>query len=159
MRRLPKDVATAAEVGGPMSQSSAAAAPQHTLQSESTEDGTDASRPTSTSHGSSSTATPSSGNSEGSLQYPPRPLRQGRHCELLNEDLSIFRRAQIQVCMPEEPFDEDLLGDYDVKVIFLSEGDDHVQMTTFRWPLLRVRLEGGRYLSDIVQWLSNNVIS
>jgi hypothetical protein len=61
--------------------------------------------------------------------------------------------------MPEEPFDEDPLGDYDVGVIFLSEGEDHVQMTTFRWPLLRVRLEVGRYLSDIVQWLSNNAIS
>jgi hypothetical protein len=61
--------------------------------------------------------------------------------------------------MPEEPFDEDPLGDYDVGVIFLSEGEDHVQMTTFRWPLLRVRLEGGRYLSDIVQWLSDNAIS
>jgi hypothetical protein len=70
-----------------------------------------------------------------------------------------FGRAQIQVCMPEEPFDEDPLGDYDVGVIFLSEGDDHVQMTTFRWSLLRVRLKRGRYLSDIVQWLSDNVIS
>jgi hypothetical protein len=61
--------------------------------------------------------------------------------------------------MPEEPFDEDPLGDYDVGVIFLSEGEDHIQMTTFRWPLLRVRLEGGRYLSDIVQWLLDNAIS
>jgi len=58
--------------------------------------------------------------------------------------------------MPEEPCDEDPLGDHDVGVIFLSEGNDHLQMTTFRWPLLRVRLEGGRYLSDIVQWLSDN---
>jgi hypothetical protein len=61
--------------------------------------------------------------------------------------------------MPEESFDEDPLGDFDVGVIFLLEGDDHIQMTTFRWPLLRVRLEGGRYLSDIVQWLSDNAIS
>jgi hypothetical protein len=61
--------------------------------------------------------------------------------------------------MPEEPFDEDPLGDYDVGIIFLSEGEDHVQMTTFQWPLLRVRLEGARYLSDIVQWLLDNAIS
>jgi hypothetical protein len=67
MRRSPKDVATAAEVGGPPTESSAAAVPRRTLQSESTEDGTDASRPTSASHGSGSTAVPSSGNSEGSL--------------------------------------------------------------------------------------------
>jgi hypothetical protein len=40
--------------------------------------------------------------------------------------------------MPEESFDEDPLGDYDVGVIFLSKG---------------------RYLSDIVQWLSDNAIS
>jgi hypothetical protein len=52
--------------------------------------------------------------------------------------------------MPEEPFDEDPLGDYDVGVIFLSEGKDHVQTTTFRWPLLRVRLEGGRYRVVVV---------
>jgi hypothetical protein len=159
MRRSPKDVATAAEVGGPPTQSSAAAAPRRTLQSENTEDGTDANRPTSASHGSGSTAAPSSGNSKGSLQYPPRPLWRGRHCELLNEDLSVFGRAQIQGCMPEEPFDEDPLGDYDVGIIFLSEGEDHVQMTTFQWPLLRVRLEGARYLSDIVQWLLDNAIS
>jgi hypothetical protein len=150
MRRSPKDVATAAEVGGLSTESSAAAVPRRTLQSEGTEDGTDASRLTSASHGSGNTAVPSSGNSEGSLQYPPRPLWRGRHCELLNEDLSVFRRAQIQGYMPKEPFDEDPLRDYDVGVIFLSEGEDHVQMMTFRWPLLRVRLEGGRYLSDIV---------
>jgi hypothetical protein len=53
--------------------------------------------------------------------------------------------------MLKEPFDEDPLRDYDVRVIFLSEGEDHIQMTTFRWPLLRVRLERGQYLSDIVQ--------
>jgi hypothetical protein len=101
-------------------------APRRTLQSESTEDSTNASRPTFASHGSGSTAAPSSGNSEGSLQYLPRPLWRGRHCELLNEDLSVFGRAQIQGCMLEEPFDEDPLGDYDVGVIFLLEGEDHV---------------------------------
>jgi hypothetical protein len=40
--------------------------------------------------------------------------------------LSVFGRAQIQGCMLEEPFDEDPLGDYDVGVIFLLEGEDHV---------------------------------
>jgi hypothetical protein len=84
MRRSPKDVTTAAEIGGPPSQSSAAAAPQRILQSESTEDGTDASRPTCMSHGSGSAAALSIGNFEGSLQYLPRPLWQGRRCELLN---------------------------------------------------------------------------
>jgi hypothetical protein len=56
MRRSSKDVVTVAEVGGPPTQSSAAAAPRRTLQFKSTEDGTDASRPTSASHGSGSTA-------------------------------------------------------------------------------------------------------
>jgi hypothetical protein len=32
-------------------------------------------------------------------------------------------------------------------------------MTTFRWPLIRVRLEESQYLSDIVQWMSENVVS
>lgn len=78
------------------------------------------------SHGNGSTTAPSLRNSEGSLQYLPRPLWRGRYYELLNEDLLVFRRAQIQVYMPEEPFDEDPLEDYDFRVIFLLEGDDHV---------------------------------
>jgi hypothetical protein len=59
----------------------------------------------------------STGISVGSLQYPPRLLCRGRHYELLNKDLSFFGRAEIQVCMPEESFDKDLLGDYDIMVI------------------------------------------
>ena len=125
MRRSVKDVATAAEVINSPSQSSAAVPLQHTVQSESIEDITNASRSTITFHGSGTT-TLSTWNSEGSLQYPRQSLWQGRHCKLLNEDLSVFRKAQIQVCMLEEPFDEDPLGDYDVGVIFMSEGDDHV---------------------------------
>ena len=54
------------------------------------------------------------------------------------------------VCLPDEPFDEENLGDTDVGVLFLSDGD--LQMTSFRWPLAQVRLEGGRLLSEIVTW-------
>ena len=54
------------------------------------------------------------------------------------------------VCLPDEPFDEENLGDTNVGVLFLSDGD--LQMTSFRWPLAQVRLDGGRLLSEIVTW-------
>ena len=69
-------------------------------------------------------------------------------CNLLNDDLSLFRKAKILVCLPDEPFDEENLGDTDAGVLFLSKED--LQMTSFRWPLRQVRLEGGRLLSEIV---------
>lgn len=157
--RSSQNVRTAAAVGGPPSLNSTAAPPRRTVESDTIGGGIEGCRGTTTSHGNGSTPAPSGERSDVAAEYPRRPLWRGRHCELLNEDLSVFGRARIQVCMPEEPCDEDPLGDHDVGVIFLSEGGDHLQMTTFRWPLVRVRLEGGRYLSDIVQWLSDNSIS
>ena len=58
------------------------------------------------------------------------------------------------VCLPDEPFDEENLGDIDVGVLFLSDGD--LQMTSFSWPLAQVRLDGGRLLSEIVTWCSEH---
>ena len=68
--------------------------------------------------------------------------------------MSFFGRAKIVVCLPDEPFDEENLGDTDAGVLFLSDGD--LQMTSFRWPLAQVCLEGGRLLSDIVTWCSEH---
>ena len=79
---------------------------------------------------------------------PDRPLWRGRICDLLNDDLSFFGKAKILVCLPDEPFDEENLEDTDVGVLFLSDGD--LQMTSIRWPLGQVSLEGGRLLSEIV---------
>jgi hypothetical protein len=39
--------------------------------------------------------------------------------------------AFIQVCLTEEPFDEDVLGDIDVGVMYAFENND-LQMTTMR---------------------------
>ena len=83
-----------------------------------------------------------------------RPLWRGRICYLLNDDLSILGKAKIVVCLPNEPFDEENLGDTNAGVLFLSDGD--LQMTSFRWPLAQVRLEGGRLLSEIVTWCSEH---
>ena len=85
---------------------------------------------------------------------PDRPHWRGRKCDLLNNDKSFFGRAKIVVCLPDEPFDEENLGDTDAGVLFLSDGD--FQMTSFRWPLAQVRLEGGRLLSEIVIWCSEH---
>ena len=54
---------------------------------------------------------------------PDRPLWRGRIYDLLNDDLSFFGKAKILVCLPDEPFDEENLGDTNVGVLFLSDGD------------------------------------
>ena len=58
------------------------------------------------------------------------------------------------VCFLDEPFDEENLGNTDVGVLFLSDGD--LQMTSFCWPLAQVRLDGVRLLSEIVTWCSEH---
>ena len=80
---------------------------------------------------------------ESTNANPDRPLWRGRICDLLNDDLSFFEKAKILVCLPDEPFDEENLGDTDAGVLFLSDGD--LQMTSFRWPLGQVRFEGGDF--------------
>jgi hypothetical protein len=40
-------------------------------------------------------------------------------------------RAFIQVCLLDEPFDEDVLGDTDMGVMYVSENND-LLMTTMR---------------------------
>ena len=87
-------------------------------------------------------------------EYPDQPLWRGRIFDLLNDDLSFFGKAKILVCLPDKPFDEKNLGDTDVRVLFLSDGD--LQMTSFCWPLEQVRLEGGRLLLEIVTWCSEH---
>ena len=88
---------------------------------------------------------------------PDRSLWRGRICDLLNDDLSFFGKAKILVYLPDEPFDEENLGDTDAGVLFLLDGD--LQMTSFRWPLGQVRFERGRLLSEIVTWCSEHVES
>lgn len=77
------------------------------------------------------------------------PLWRNKYCELLNEDFSLFRKAIIQVCLPDEACDENLFSDTDVGVMFVSEHNS-LQLTTMRWPLSRNQLEGGELLSNIV---------
>ena len=84
---------------------------------------------------------------------PNQPNWRGRNCDLLNDDMSFFGRAKIVVCLRDELFDEKNLGDTDVGVLFLAEGD--LQMTSFRWPLAQVCLEGG----DCYWRLSRGVLS
>jgi hypothetical protein len=59
------------------------------------------------------------------LPYPNFLLWRGRDYKLLNDNFKLFRKAQIQVYMPEKPFDEDLLRDSNVGIIFLLDGKDH----------------------------------
>ena len=60
---------------------------------------------------------------ESTNANPDQPLWRGRICDLLNDDLSFFGKAKILVCLPDEPFDEENLGDIDARVLFLSDGD------------------------------------
>jgi hypothetical protein len=70
----------------------------------------------------------------------------------------VYGRAFIHVCLLDEPFDEDVLGDTDVGVMYVSENNE-LQMTTMRWPLMHVRLEGGCMLSEIILFCSENALS
>ena len=63
------------------------------------------------------------GDTESASANPDRPLWRGRICYLLNDDLSILGKAKIVVCLPDEPFDEENLGDTNAGVLFLSDGD------------------------------------
>ena len=94
------------------------------------------------------------GDTHSTSANPNRPLWRGRICYLLNDDLSILEKAKIVVCLLDEPFDEENLGDTAAGVLFLSNGD--LQMTSFHWPLAQVRFEGGRLLSEIVTWCSEH---
>jgi hypothetical protein len=96
--------------------------------------------------------------SADALPYPDRPLWRGKYCLLLNEDFSVHNRAFIQVCLLDEPFDEDVLGDTDVGIMYVSENND-LRMTTMRWLLTHIRLEGGRLLSEIILFYSENALS
>ena len=88
------------------------------------------------------------GDTDSPSANPDQPLWRGRICFILNDDLSILGKAKIVVCLSDEPFDEENLGDTDAGVLFLLDGG--LQMTSFCWPLAQVRLEGGRLLSEIV---------
>ena len=94
------------------------------------------------------------GDTNSASANPDRPLWRGKICYLLNDDLSNLGKAKNVVCLPDEPFDEENLGDTDAGVLFLSDGD--LQMTSFRWPLARIRLEGGRLLLEIVTGCSKH---
>ena len=88
------------------------------------------------------------GDTDSASANPDQSLWRGRICYLLNDDLSILEKTKIVVCLLDEPFDEENLRDTNAGVLFLSDGD--LQMTSFCWPLVQVRLEGGRLLSEIV---------
>jgi hypothetical protein len=96
--------------------------------------------------------------SADALPYPDRPMWTGKYCLLLNDDFSVHGRAFIQVYLPDEPFDEDVLGDTDVGIMYVSE-NNYLQMTTMRWPLTHVQLKGGRLLLEIIFFCSENAPS
>ena len=91
---------------------------------------------------------------ESANAYPDRFLWRGNICNLMNDDLSFFGKANILVCLPDKSFDEENLEDTDAGVLFLSDGD--LQITSFHWPFGQVRLEGRRLLSKIVTWCSEH---
>jgi hypothetical protein len=62
--------------------------------------------------------------SAGVLPFSDWPFWRGKYCLLLNEDFSVHGRAFIQVCLPNEPFNEDMLGNTDVGVMYVSENND-----------------------------------
>jgi hypothetical protein len=70
----------------------------------------------------------------------------------------VHSRAFIQIYLLDDPFDEDVVGDTDVSIMYVSENKD-LQMTTMRWPLMHVRLEGRCLLSEIILFCFENAPS
>ena len=97
------------------------------------------------------------GGTKSDKAYPDRPFWRGRIRDLLNDDLTFFGKAKIVVCFLDEPFDEENLEDIDAWIFFLLDGD--LQMTSFQWPLIQIRLEGGRLLSEIMTWCFEHAAS
>ena len=62
------------------------------------------------------------GDTESASVYPDRPLWRGKICYLLNDDLSVLGKAKIVVCLPDEPFDEENLGDTNAGFSFFRMG-------------------------------------
>ena len=85
---------------------------------------------------------------EANNAYFDQPLWRGKNYDLLNDDLSFFRKAKIVVCLSDKPFDEENLGDINAQTLFFFDGD--LQKTSFWSPLVQVRSKGGRFLSKIV---------
>ena len=111
------------DIGGSPTQSSCATILEYNCQSQSSENFIENSIRMEDYCQSANSAGDNIGIFDGAHLYPKWPLWRGRHYELLNKNYIVFRRAQIQVCMPKEPFDEDGIGDYDVGVIFFSDGE------------------------------------
>ena len=63
------------------------------------------------------------GDTESASAYPDRLLWIGRICNLLNDNLTVFGKAKIVVCLLDKPIDEENLGDTNTGVLYLSEGD------------------------------------
>ena len=68
-------------------------------------------------------------NVQNNTTYLDRPFWRGRHCNLLNNDLSFYETAKIVVCLTDETFDEENFGDTNVGILFLSNRD--LQLTSF----------------------------
>ena len=62
------------------------------------------------------------GDTESASAYPDRPLWRGRMCNLLNNNVSVLGKAKIVVCLPDESFNEENLGNTNVGVLFLWMG-------------------------------------
>ena len=60
-------------------------------------------------HGAGAQEKVDQGDVESANAYLDRPLWRGRICNLLNVDLTFFRKAKIVVCLLNEPFDEENL--------------------------------------------------
>ena len=60
---------------------------------------------------------------ESTNVYPDRSLWRGKICDLLNDNLTFFGKAKIDVCLLDEPFDEENLGDTDARILILLDGD------------------------------------
>ena len=63
------------------------------------------------------------------MSFPTRPLWRGKIIFLLNENSIVHGKAIIWVCLLKEPYDEDILEDTNVGIVFIFENNNNLQMT------------------------------
>ena len=69
------------------------------------------------------------------------PFMERQYYIYIEWDCSVHGKALIWVCLPKEPYDEDILEDTNVGFVIIFEDNNNLQMTTMYWNLTHARLD------------------
>jgi hypothetical protein len=92
------------------------------------------------------------------FHYPNLSLWKSNNCYLLNDDFTMHEKTYILFYLPKDPCDEDVVGNTNMGVMYVSK-DDNLQLITMRWPFMHGRLEGNRLPSKTILFCFEIVIA